>query len=85
MDVTALLHRFKGAGQLCEPLPPICAASDDLSGIVKSILRDLDPTAATVHNHIDQRAAFDAIIFGLRTGCQWNHAPAGAPSRLTHK
>jgi putative transposase len=28
---------------------------------------------------IDQRAAFDAIIFRLRTGCQWNWLPKAYP------
>jgi putative transposase len=29
---------------------------------------------------VDQRAAFDAIIYRLRTGCQWNRLPASFPS-----
>lgn len=28
---------------------------------------------------IDQRAAVDAIIFRLRTDCQWNHLPSDYP------
>jgi transposase len=29
---------------------------------------------------VDQRAALNALIFRLRTGCQWNRLPAGFPS-----
>jgi len=28
---------------------------------------------------VDQRAVFDAIIFRLRSGCQWNRLPAEFP------
>jgi transposase len=62
-----------------EPLPPIWEASDALWEIVEPILLDLDPPAATGRKRIDPRAAFDAIIFRLRTGCQWNHLPAEYP------
>ena len=61
------------------PLPPIWTASDDLWAIVAPILADLDPAKPTGRKRIDQRAAFDAIIFRLRTGCQWNHLPAEYP------
>jgi len=61
------------------PLPPIWNASDDLWGLVEPILAELDPPKRCGRNRIDQRAAFDAIIFRLRTGCQWNHLPAAYP------
>ena len=57
------------------PLPPIWAASDNLWAIVEPILGELNPPKPCGRNRIDQRAAFDAIIFRLRTGCQWNHLP----------
>jgi transposase len=60
-------------------LPPIWTASDDLWAIVEPILADLDPPKPCGRNRIDQRAAFDAIIFRLRTGCQWNHLPTEYP------
>lgn len=62
-----------------EPLPPIWEASDELWAIVEPILIDHDPPAVTGRKRIDQRAAFDAIIFRLRTGCQWNHLPTEYP------
>ncbi len=61
------------------PLPPIWAASDELWAIVAPILTELDPPKPCGRKRIDQRAAFDAIIFRLRTGCQWNHLPRDYP------
>ena len=61
------------------PLPPIWKASDDLWAIVEPILTELDPPKPCGRNRIEQRAAFDAIIFRLRTGCQWNHLPSEYP------
>ena len=59
--------------------PPIWEASDDLWAIVAPILTELDPPKPTGRKRIDQRAAVDAIIVRLRTGCQWNHLPAESP------
>lgn len=61
------------------PLPPIWTASDELWVIVEPILADLDPAKPRGRKRIDQRAAFDAIMFRLRTGCQWNHLPKEYP------
>jgi putative transposase len=61
------------------PLPPIWEASDELWAMVAPILADLDPPKPCGRHRIDQRAAFDAIIFRLRTGCQWNHLPQEYP------
>ncbi len=61
------------------PLPPIWEASDDLWSIVEPLLAEHDPPKLRGRKRIDQRAAFDAIIFRLRTGCQWNHLPAEYP------
>ena len=61
------------------PLPTIWAASGDLWAIVQPILDELDPPKPCGRHRIDQRAAFDAIIYRLRTGCQWNHLPRDYP------
>ena len=61
------------------PLPPIWKASDDLWAIVEPILLDHDPPKPRGRKRVPPRAAFDAIIFRLRTGCQWNHLPAVYP------
>ena len=62
-----------------KPLPPVWEASDDLWEIVEPILVEHDPPATTGRKRIDQRRAFDVIIFRLRTGCQWNHLPSEYP------
>lgn len=43
------------------------------------LLAQLDPPAVRGRKRIDSRAALDAIIFRLRSGCQWNHLPREFP------
>ena len=38
-----------------------------------------DPPKSTGRPRIDQRAALDAIIFRMRSGCQWNQLPEEFP------
>lgn len=57
-----------------KPLPPIWECSDELWALIEPILAEYDP-AKQGPPRIDQRGAFDAIIFRLRTGCQWNRLP----------
>jgi transposase len=61
------------------PLPTIWRTPDELWTMAEPILDELDPPAATGRKRIDQRAALDAVIFRLRTGCQWNWLPAEYP------
>ena len=61
------------------PLPPIWTVPDELWAIIEPVLLDFDPPNPCGRKRIDQRAAFDAIIFRLRTGCQWNHLPTDYP------
>ncbi len=61
------------------PLPPIWEASDELWAIVEPILVEHDPPKPRGRHRIDQRAAFDASIYRLRSGCQWNHLPSDYP------
>lgn len=58
-----------------EPLPTIWHASDELWEQVSQVLAELDPPANYGPDRIDQRAAFDGIIFRLRSGVQWNRLP----------
>ena len=60
------------------PLPPIWRASDELWALIEPILAECDPPKRGPRR-IDQRAALDAIIFRLRTGCQWNWLPREYP------
>lgn len=58
-----------------EPLPTIWRACDALWAKVEQVLAELDPPANYGPDRIDQRAAFDGVIYRMRTGCQWNQLP----------
>jgi putative transposase len=65
-------------------LDPKDAASNHLAGARRGvgdhrepILNEHDPPKSTGRPRVDQRAAFDAIIFRMRSGCQWNRLPTG--------
>ena len=62
-----------------KPLPTIWRIPDDLWLIIKPILEEHDPSKSTGRPRIDQRQALDAIVFRMRSGCQWNHLPAEFP------
>jgi putative transposase len=55
-----------------EPLPTIWRVPDDLWARIAPILAAYDPPKRTGRRRINERAALDAIIFRMRTGCQWN-------------
>jgi putative transposase len=57
-----------------KPLPPIWECSDELWELIEPILAEHD-SPKQGPPRIDQRGAFDAIIFRLRAGCQWNRLP----------
>lgn len=58
-----------------KPLPTIWRVPDELWKIIKPVLDELDPPAATGRKRTDQRSALDGIIYQMRTGCQWNVLP----------
>lgn len=60
-------------------LPTIWEVPDDLWEQLEPLLAELDPPARTGRPRINQRAALDAIIFRLRSGCQWNQLPSTFP------
>lgn len=62
-----------------QSLPTIWRVSDDLWAHVQPVLIELDPPKKTGRKRIDSRAALDAIIFRLRSGCQWNQLPTEFP------
>ena len=62
-----------------QPLPTIWRVPDDLWTTIQPILAELDPPKKTGRKRIDSRAALDAIIFRLRSGCQWNQLPKEFP------
>ena len=59
-----------------QPLPTIWHADDGLWAEVEKVLAEFDPPANFGPGRIDQRKAFDGVIFRLRSGCQWNRLPA---------
>ena len=60
---------------LQKPLATIWRVPDELWEIIEPILEVHDPPKSTGRPRIDQRQALDAIIFRMRSGCQWNHLP----------
>ena len=62
------------------PLPPIWRLSGEQWAVAESVLAEHDPPAAKGPDRVDQRAVLDAVIYRLRTGCQWNRLPKEFPS-----
>jgi putative transposase len=58
-----------------QPLPTLWQIPDDLWEKVKSLIEELDPPKATGRKRTDARLVLDAILFRLRSGCQWNRLP----------
>ena len=70
--------------------PTIWEVSDDLWEIIKILLDEYDPPAATGRPRDDRRPILNAIIYRFRTGCQWNHLGSSgiavnAPNILCHQ
>ena len=63
----------------CKPLPTIWRVPEGLWRVVERVLTELDPPKRTGRKRIDPRRALDAIIFRLRSGCQWNRLPQEFP------
>ena len=64
------------------PLPPIWRTPDEVWEVVEPILAELDPPKRGP-KRIDPRAALDAMIFRVRSGCQWNRLPKEYPDDST--
>jgi len=62
-----------------KPLPTIWRTPDALWEIIEPILQEHDPPKSTGRPRIDRREALDAVIFRMRSGCQWNHLPEEFP------
>ena len=67
-------------------LPTIWEVPDDLWDVIAAAIADLDPPRRGGRPRIDQRAAFNAVIHRLRSGCQWNRLPKEfANDRSVHR
>jgi len=62
-----------------DELGTIWTVSDELWALIQPILADADPPKATGRPRISARAALDAILFRLRSGCRWNPLPERFP------
>ena len=58
-----------------KPMPTIWRVPDELWEKIEPILQEQDPPRRTGRPRVNQRAVLDAVIFRLRTGCQWNRMP----------
>lgn len=61
------------------PLPTIWRVDEELWAKIGPLLAKHDPPKRTGRKRIAARAALDAIIFRLRSGCQWNQLPKEFP------
>jgi len=60
-------------------LPTIWRVPDQLWDKIEPIIQKYDPAKHTGRKRIEPRAALDAIIFRMRSGCQWNNLPKTFP------
>ena len=60
-------------------LATIWSVSDELWQVIHPILAEVDPPKATGRPRVDARRTLDAVIFRMRTGCQWNQLPERFP------
>ena len=56
-------------------LDTIWEAPDDLWEKIEPVIGELDPPKATGRKREDPRRMLNAIIFRMRSGCQWNKLP----------
>ena len=58
-----------------KPLPTIWEVPDELWNRMEPLILEIDPPKETGRPRANPRNIVDAIIFRVRTGCQWNHIP----------
>ena len=49
--------------------------SDGLWAEIEPVLLTADPPKTTGRKRVDQRRLFDAVVYKMRSGCQWNSLP----------
>ena len=64
-------------------LATIWEVPDALWERIGPIIAELDPPKPTGRPRIEARRALDAILFRLRSGCQWNQLPERFPDDST--
>ncbi len=66
-----------------KPLPPIWRVPDELWAEIEPVLDELDPPKRFGPPRTPPRPIFDAVLYRLRTGCQWNWLPKEYPDDST--
>jgi transposase len=67
-------------------LATIWTVSDERWDVIQPIVAELDPPKTTGRPRVEARRTLDAILFRLRSGCQWNQPPERFPDdRSVHR
>jgi transposase len=66
-----------------DDLGTLWEVSDELWAQIAPLLAEVDPPKHTGQPRIDPRATLNAILFRLRSGCQWNQLPERFPDDST--
>jgi putative transposase len=67
------------ARKKAQPQATIWRVSDELWSYMEALIELEDPAPRTGRRRINAREALDAIIYRMRTGCQWNQLPTEFP------
>jgi putative transposase len=65
------------------PLPTVWRVPDELWDQIRPVLAAHDPPSRLGRRRADPRPILDAVVFRLRSGCQWNHLPRELPDDST--
>ncbi len=77
------MGRPRKVRQNWEALETIWEVSDELWVVLAPLIAAVDPPKPTGRRRVDARAIFNAILFRMRSGCQWNQLPERFPDDST--
>lgn len=66
-----------------EALETIWEVSDALWAVLAPLVAAVDPPKSTGRKREDARAILNALVFRMRSGCQWNQLPERFPDDST--
>jgi putative transposase len=64
-------------------LATIWEVPDELWAVIAPLVAEVDPPKRTGRRRVDARANLNAILFRMRSGCQWNQLPERFPDDST--